>query len=83
MTVLQERGEPYILLCATGRTRSSPLGALWPALNPERIALVAFSSGDSLPSATPATSAELMSGSFEGNTGPSDLPQSWITLAWA
>jgi hypothetical protein len=66
-------------LRATWPTRSSPLGALCPALSPERVVLVAFPSGDPLSSPASAAPPWALSDRFAGTTGSSDFPRSSIT----
>jgi len=64
---------------ATRRTRARSLGALVPALCPERVSLAAFPSADPLPSTDSAAPPWALFASFAGTTGSSDFPRSSIT----
>ena len=64
---------------ATWRTRSSPLGALCPALSPERVALAAFPSGDPLPPPPPPPCLGRCSAASQVRRDRRDFPRSCIT----
>jgi hypothetical protein len=64
---------------ATWRTRARSLGALVPALCPERVSLAAFPSADPLPSTDSAAPPWALFAGFAGTTGSSDFPRSSIT----
>jgi hypothetical protein len=64
---------------AAWRIRARSLGALTPALGPERVSLAAFPSADPLPSTDSATPPWALFAGFAGTTGSSDFPRSCIT----
>jgi hypothetical protein len=64
---------------ATWRTRARSLGALVPALSPERVSLATFPSADPLPSTDSAAPPWALFAGFAGTTGSSDFPRSCIT----
>jgi hypothetical protein len=66
-------------LVATRRTRPSSLGALCPALGPERVSPVVFPLAGRLPSTTSAAPPWALFGSFTGSTRSSDFSRSSIT----